>query len=149
MEHRLRWTVLIMVIMMYFDESASEPLAVSTIAEVFTTNTPPTSCHLRHDTTGEVNVVFLLDRSRSLGSSEFPDIVRPLVRQILEEYYILRPTATRVAVVLFAEEGTVVIDYISASGPIQPYQCEMFATNGKFDLLVVGGGKHSGENVIG
>ena len=94
-------------------------------------------------------MVFLLDRSESLGGKTFNNTVRPMVRQILEDYYTVRPTATRVAMVLFAEEGIVVMDYISTSGPIQPYQCELFAENGTYDQLVIKGGRQSGENLLG
>ena len=193
MEHRWRFTVLL-VTLMYFGVSASEPLTESTshnsssvsttkesdtttypvvqsqelttaysvsepfniakqhsstTVEVSITNKPPTSCHIRHDTTGKVNVVFLLDQSKSLGDDKFSDTVRPLVRKILEDYYTVRPTATRVAMVLFAGEGTVVMDYISTPGPSQPYQCEMFAENGTFNQLVIKGGEDTGENLIG
>ena len=174
MEHRWRWMVL-MFTMMPFNAKViygNSRIGSSTIANPFiTTITTPTStttttrsittiiapltttttpiCQLLHDTTEKVNVVFLLDRSGSLGGTTFNNTVRPLVRQILENYYTVRPTATRVAVVLFAGKSTVVMDYISTPGSSQPYQCEMFAKNGTFDQLVIKGGEHTGENLIG
>lgn len=101
-----------------------------------TATTQTTDCRV-HDLTGQTDIVFLIDRSTSVGNGSFQKM-KAFAKDILNKYTIVSPDHTRVTVISFGSYVTEDINFINASHTEVPviYECEFFHEHGPFQTQV-------------
>ena len=80
---------------------------------------------------GQLDIVFVGDRSWGIGDKIFYSHVRKLIGAILQQYIAVHPDYARVAVITFGGDSCVVFDYISADN-FTMTKCDLF--NGDGDM---------------